>query len=566
MNNNVTIVTGLWNLGRDKISDDFKRPYDSYLKKFAELLRTPSNMVIYVADEDVEFVWSHRSRENTYVRVIPLDELMKNFEFAEQVERIRTNPEWFTQTDWLTRAPQTTLKEYNPLVMSKFFLLNDATHYNPFGSEYFFWIDAGIANTVHPGYFFHDGVFDNLPKYVESLDNRLLFLSYPYVDGQEIHGFPREKMNSYCDTAHVKYVCRGGFFGGHKKQINDINALYHNYLSITLNENLMGTEESIFTILSHKHLELVHRFEIGGDGLIWPFFEALKDVDQLISKTKIIHSPTIIRRSGKTNLYVLGFNSPNQFKAVCSSFTSSDPIFLKRPNKYLIDNSTDKSTELEYNELCLQYGFTRIPRENLGVCGGRQFAAEHADEDNADYHIFFEDDMLMNPNTDTGFCRSGFRKFIPGLYEKVHRIMVKNDIDFLKFSFSEFYLDNNIQVSWYNVPQTVRSTVWPEYDKLPEHGFDANCPRVQFGKIEIEAGVPYITGQVYYGNWPQIVSKEGNKKMFLTTKWARPYEQTWMSYIFQETLAGRIKPAILLASPITHNRFEHYEGTLRKES
>ena len=54
--------------------------------------------------------------------------------------------------------------------------------------------------------------------------------------------------------------------------------------------------------------------------------------------------------------------------------------------------------------------------------------------------------------------------------------------------------------------------------------------------------------------------------MFMDTTWGHPYEQTWMSHIFQETRAGKINPAILLLSPTEHDRFEHYDGSLRKES
>jgi len=39
-----------------------------------------------------------------------------------------------------------------------------------------------------------------------------------------------------------------------------------------------------------------------------------------------------------------------------------------------------------------------------------------------------------------------------------------------------------------------------------------------------------------------------------------------MSYCFQETKKGKVKPALLLISPTEHDRFEHYDGKLRKES
>jgi hypothetical protein len=127
-------------------------------------------------------------------------------------------------------------------------------------------------------------------------------------------------------------------------------------------------------------------------------------------------------------------------------------------------------------------------------------------------------------------------------------------------------MDNNIQVSWYNVPQVVRSEFWPTYDKLPITGLDTNSPRTKFDKIEVVDGLSYITGEIYYANWPTITGKKGNQKMFLDVEWAHPYEQTWMSYIFQETRKGNIKPAVLLASPINHNRIAHYSPEDRREN
>jgi hypothetical protein len=54
--------------------------------------------------------------------------------------------------------------------------------------------------------------------------------------------------------------------------------------------------------------------------------------------------------------------------------------------------------------------------------------------------------------------------------------------------------------------------------------------------------------------------------MFLETKWANPFEQTWMSFIYQETLKGNINPAILLATPTEHDRFEFYPANERREN
>jgi hypothetical protein len=558
-----TLVTGLWNMGRGEISDAFKRSYQQYKEKFAELLKTPLPMFIHVAAEDEDFVWQYRSRDNTQIKILSKEHFETWFPFFEAVQKIRTNTEWYSQAGWLTESPQAKLPHYNPIVMSKMFLLNDAAASNPFNSEYLFWIDAGITNTIHSGYFWHDRVFDNLPKYMEAIDS-ILMISYPYEGAEEIHGFPRAPLARYCKTDYVKYVCRGGFFGGKKDHIHDMNGLYYNILSSTLSDGLMGTEESIFTILSHKYPSKFHRFEIAQNGLISPFFEAMKDVDTAIRRNV---PKTLTYKTSTIALYVLGFNSPSQFEDLCKSLELADKNLVVRTKRYLINNSTDRTTFAEYDTLCERYGFTEIHKDNIGICGGRQFVAEHFEQSDADFYLFFEDDMQLNPpDITTPTCKMGMRTFIPNFLYNITSIALKEKLDFLKISFSEFFGDNSVQWAWYNVPQAVRTEVWPHNDRLPETGLDPNAPLTQFNHIKAFNKVSYALGNVYYSNWPQLVSRDGNKKMFLDTKWDHPYEQTWMSYIFQESRAGNIKGAILLASPVTHDRVHHYSATERREN
>jgi hypothetical protein len=244
---------------------------------------------------------------------------------------------------------------------------------------------------------------------------------------------------------------------------------------------------------------------------------------------------------------------------------SYDPEFINSTTKFLLDNSSDLSTTEEYLRICEEYKFEHIKKDNLGICGGRQFIAEHFDKTGLDYMYFFEDDMFFYPKRGE-VCKCGFNRFVDKLHSKALLIMENEQFDFLKLSFSEFYGDNSTQWTWYNVPQVKREEYWPNYNKLPEHGTDPNSPKTDFKNIKIQDGLPYITGDVYYCNWPQIVSKQGSKRMFLDTTWAHPFEQTWMSHIFQETRKGNITPGILLLSPTEHNRFEHYDSSLRKES
>ena len=100
--------------------------------------------------------------------------------------------------------------------MSKVFLLNDARILDKFNSEYMFWIDAGLCNTIHPGYFTHDKVLNNLSKYI----SKFSFICFPYDAENEIHGFEINSMTELTKE-RVNKVCRGGFFGGSKTSIRN---------------------------------------------------------------------------------------------------------------------------------------------------------------------------------------------------------------------------------------------------------------------------------------------------------------------------------------------------------
>lgn len=553
-----TIVTGIWNIKRDELSEGWSRSFEHYLNNLEKLLKCESNMIIYIEEEYKEFVESRRSKENTLVVVRGLDWFKQNGDLYNKIQKIRTNPDWYSQVGWLGESTQAKLEMYNPIVMSKMFLLNDASIMDPFGSTHLVWVDGALTNTVSEGYFQNQNTLKNIEKYF----NKFSFVCFPYDGKLEIHGFKYSEMCKFSDDLNVNKVARGGIFGGPKHSISQMNGIYYSLLNDTLSQGLMGTEESIFTIMTYKYPELIQYFDIEDNGLLYFFFDNLQN-DTLIPK---VEKNVKINTHNKENvaLYVLTYNSPKQFEKLCISFEMYDRNFLDKPVKFLINNSLDHSTDDEYAELCNRYGFEEIKKDNLGICGGRQFAAEHSEEYHFDYHMFFEDDMFFYLGNED-FCRNGFRRKINDFYNIVMEIAFKENFDFLKWNFTEFFGDNSKQWAWHNVPANARAEHFPDNPVKINNDNDA-APFMVFKNIKSFKGVPYSTGEIYYCNWPQIVSREGNKKMFLDTKWSYPYEQTWMSYMFQETIKGNLNPGLLLATPTEHNRFDFYPGEERREN
>ena len=563
VNPNLTIVTGLWDIGRSG------RDFTHYIDNFNRFLDIPQNLFIYIESKYEHLVWAKRDKKNTFVKIYELSDIKNIYSpHWDKTQELRTNPEWINQASWLSESPQASLEWYNPIVQSKMFMLNDASIWNPFDTEYFFWLDAGITNTVPHTHFVENNVLDKLTEY----GNPFMFLSYPYEANTEIHGFEFTAMNMYAGSK-VEYVCRGGLFGGHKDQIRDSSSTYYSLLQRTLNFGKMGTEESLFTIMSYNEPEIYKRYELDENGLVVKFTQALIDGDVEFAKVERPKIGNVIRVTDndvakfKTNLYMLTFNFPKQILHTINSMEKTIE-WLKRPQLVLLDNSTNDDAKIENKEIAKKYNFEYIDLGgNTGICGGRQAAAEHFDNSDADFMFFFEDDMTVNPPEMVGeVCRNGFMKYVPNLYNILHKIMLKDGFDFVKLTFTEVYFDNDKQCSWYNVPQNIRSRDWPNYDKLPVTGLDPNAPLTNFKNIRVMDGVSYIDGEVYYANWPMIVSKSGNKKMFIDTKWAHPYEQTWMSHMYQMTKEGDLKPAILLAAPIWHDRIMHYTPEERREN
>jgi len=427
-------------------------------------LEIPVNMFIYIPAEYEHIVWEKRSKENTYVKIADLEYIKRLYApFWDKTQEIRSDPNWINSTGeggWLKDSPQATLEWYNPIVQSKMFLLNDSTIWNPFNTEYFIWLDAGITNTVYENYFIQNRVLDKIIPHISSF----LFLSYPYAATDEIHGFNFSAMNKYAGEK-VEYVCRGGLFGGTKEIINQANSTYYATLQQTLNAGHMGTEESIFAIMAYKEPHIYNRYSLDSNGLIVKFIESLDGEDTLLEP---IPEPVVKKQQlsvsnhnlskVKTNSYILTFNFPDQLMHTINSMKKV-PEWLERPHLVLIDNSTDKNAMVKNAEIAEEYKMEYIPMDrNTGICGGRQKAAEHFHESDADYMFFFEDDMTINSEEYGGeFCRNGFRKYVPNLYVILHKIIMKENFDFLKASFTEVYFDNDKALPWYNVPQNIRT-------------------------------------------------------------------------------------------------------------
>lgn len=540
----LTFVTGLWNIGRENLID-FKRDFFDYLERLSELLDLDYNFIVFGEKETLDylnhgFLIKKGLEDNKYENKKLIErsiDWIKDFPFILEVNRIRSNKEWYNQASWLEQSPQCKLELYNPLVMSKMFLLHDAKLIDSFKSDYFIWIDAGILNTVPKSYLSNKECIEGLIGHLK----KFFFICYPYETNSEIHGFKKDKIDEIC-SADVNRVARGGIFGGHKDYISKANDYYYSILSDTLSKGLMGTEESIFTIMTYNDPNNYYHSMIENDGLIYKFFDNI-----LNNKICLRMQNRQIRNiEPNVDVYFLSYEFPEQFELLLKSFEIY-PDFLTKTNKYLINNSISEKSA--YESICAKYGVSEIHKgKNLGICGGRMFAAEHFNSSNSDYYLFFEDDMFFHQSQ--GVCKNGFQFLIQDLYNKLIGIQCQEEFDYLKLNFTEFFGDNSEQWAWNN------------FKDKGEGGFENHRPKTKIFSLDNYRGLCYLTGEFYYCNWVLLMNKNGNQKIF--DRSIPMYEQFWMknAYLNRE----KIKAGCLLASPTHHNRVYYYEPSLRKEN
>jgi hypothetical protein len=267
----ITIVTGIIDIGRDMSPEGFARPFSYYSDKIALLLELDIPIVVY-ADRQFHIPHSQAGR-----RLVPTDAAaLERFPYFDKVQQIRASSSWKSQTAWLPSSPQAFLPHYNPLIMSKLLWLADQAKANPFGTRYFAWLDGGICNTVPLDLLRASLASPRLLKYLR----KLLLLCFPYKTPTQVHGFEHAALARYSNVAKIEWVARGGFFGGPIEFVLEAARLYDVMLSETLGHGYMGTEESVFTILANLHPGVFDRFYVGEDGLLARFFAKVSAENQ----------------------------------------------------------------------------------------------------------------------------------------------------------------------------------------------------------------------------------------------------------------------------------------------
>jgi hypothetical protein len=152
----VTIVTGIWNLGRGSMPTVgqwavFKRPFTYYMDGLRRFLSYRLPKVVFCDAELYPQVKALADRSRIEgagpVRIVirSVQQLQAEFGLSDEVDRIRNSPAWRSQAETVANSPQALLRGFIPVVMSKLPLTRDVARWNPFKTTGFLWMDGALG-------------------------------------------------------------------------------------------------------------------------------------------------------------------------------------------------------------------------------------------------------------------------------------------------------------------------------------------------------------------------------------------------------------------------------------
>ena len=110
MNKNITLVTGLWDMGRGNLEGWAKRDFEYYKNRFFEFLETDVQMCIWIPKDLEEDVLRIRGDKPTKIFIKNLEDFKTWNPFFNKIQEIRNTDNWKNFAGWLKESPQATLK------------------------------------------------------------------------------------------------------------------------------------------------------------------------------------------------------------------------------------------------------------------------------------------------------------------------------------------------------------------------------------------------------------------------------------------------------------------------
>jgi hypothetical protein len=242
-----TIVTGLFDINRNTMDG---REWKNYLNWFEKTLSLNCPMVIFIEENNINFVKNARKNFPTKIISQNIHDL-PYYQYKEKMDKIILSEDYKNKIKDNKRI-ECNFSLYSIIQYSKFEWMKVTSELNPFESDYFIWMDAGLSR------FFDD--LDTKKEYpskhfkqkIKNLNNKVLiqiFMSY-YPDL-----FEAKMLTDDYLLDNRSYVM-GGMFASNQIGIRNINLKMKELFEEMLQNNIVNNEQIALGFLFKKYPDM----------------------------------------------------------------------------------------------------------------------------------------------------------------------------------------------------------------------------------------------------------------------------------------------------------------------
>jgi hypothetical protein len=251
----ITVVTSLYDIDRENLDG---RSWDSYLEWFKKTLEINNPMVVFVDNSTREFVEINRGEKETLIISEPIEKA-PYYNLKNSIDLIIQSEEYRKKIKDSDRI-ECKSSLYNIIQYSKFGWVERAADINPFNSNLYLWLDAGISR------FFDSLEITTANKYpsdtfiesISDMDNEVfiqIFMS-SYPDLVNSASLSEEYL-----TDNRSYIA-GGIFIASRNSIKRIKKEIDNILlNLMLGKGFINNEQIAMGYLLKKKPELFRIFQ-----------------------------------------------------------------------------------------------------------------------------------------------------------------------------------------------------------------------------------------------------------------------------------------------------------------
>jgi len=263
MKSGLTLVTSLYNLSGVTREDD--RNWEDYIKWFKQTLSINCNFIIFTEPEVIPHIKKVRKDTDTLIiesslNTIPYYYLLDKIQSILDSDFYKSNMKDINRVECKDAI-------YSVIQYSKFKWLREAAEINPFDTDYFFWIDAGVSRFLEPQDYKSSFPSLDTIEQLNTIDDTLViqYNSDYYEDLTKARILPK---TYFWDNR--SFVC-GSMFGGNETAITTVENEIDTIMNLMIKNKFVNNEqialgyltkirEDLFSLFHrtnpNKHLEL----------------------------------------------------------------------------------------------------------------------------------------------------------------------------------------------------------------------------------------------------------------------------------------------------------------------